>query len=67
LPNEFPAILQKGEIVIPKDKAKKSRRPFQPIFNVNVAAPNGTISPQSMTQLQAGLGTAIQRAMKRNT
>jgi len=67
MPGEFPAILQKGEAVIPKKQVAKERRgAFNPTININISAPTGNLPRQSISQLQAGIVSALDRANRRN-
>jgi hypothetical protein len=60
--DEFPAVLQKGETVVPKGK------PAGTVNNVtiNVAAPGGRMDRESLNSMQSGLFAAISRANQRN-
>ena len=61
-PDEYPAILQRGERVLSKREASA------PGMNVtiNVAAPQGRIDRESIQQVQSGLYATILRSRRRN-
>lgn len=61
-PDEFPAVLQRGERVVSKKEAS------MPATNItiHVAAPQGRIERQSLTQMQTALFSTLQRAGRRN-
>jgi tape measure domain-containing protein len=61
-PDEYPAILQRGERVLSRREASA------PGMNVtiNVAAPQGRIDRESMQQVQSGLYATILRSRRRN-
>ncbi len=60
-PDEYPAILQRGERVVSKDRAQ------MPAANItiNVAAPAGRLDRESIAGLQTALYTTINRAGRR--
>jgi hypothetical protein len=60
-PDEYPAILQKGERVLSRSEA---RRPAASI-TINVAAPGGRMDRESLSQLQAGLMATLSRSYGR--
>jgi hypothetical protein len=60
--DEFPAVLQKGERVIPKGKSANTNN-----ITINVAAPGGRMDRESLNSIQTGLYTALQRAGSRNS
>lgn len=60
--DEFPAVLQKGERVIPKGGGGNTYN--MPIY---VTAPGGRVDRESLSQMQAGLYSTLQRAGTRNT
>jgi TP901 family phage tail tape measure protein len=68
-PNEFPAILEKGETVIPADKSKRdfanTGQSQVNYFNVTVQAPDGNISKESQRQLQRRLTRSVAMANRR--
>jgi hypothetical protein len=70
MPNEFPAILQKGETVFTPGQLKAMGAGSGRRVNVNnnfyITAPGGRVAPQSVGQVQAGVYTSIVRAAKRN-
>jgi tape measure domain-containing protein len=61
-PDEYPAILQRGERVVSKSQAQ------MPAANItiNVAAPQGRLDRESIAGLQTALYTTINRAGRRN-
>jgi hypothetical protein len=61
--DEFPAVLQKGERVIPKGKSAGNTNNI----TINVAAPGGRMDRESLNSVQTGLYTALQRAGSRNS
>ena len=61
-PDEFPAILQRGERVIPKN----ARIGQPPQVTINVQAPRGYLDRESLGQVQAAAYTAWARAARRN-
>ena len=61
-PDEYPAILQRGERVV-----KKGGHASNNNITINVAAPGGSMSRESLATLQASLFTTLQRAGSRNT
>jgi hypothetical protein len=61
--DEFPAVLQKGERVIPKGKSAGNTNNI----TINVAAPGGRMDRESLNSIQTGLYTALQRAGSRNS
>lgn len=61
MPDEFPAILQKGERVTPKGRAGAMNN-----VTINVAAPNGRMDRESLSTLQSGLYAALSRQNRRN-
>jgi len=61
-PDEFPAILQRGERVIPKN----TRIGQPPSVTINVQAPKGYMDRESLGQVQAAAYTAWARAARRN-
>jgi hypothetical protein len=62
--DEFPAVLQKGERVIPKGKSVATNTNN---ITINVAAPAGRMDRESLNSIQTGLYTALQRAGSRNS
>jgi hypothetical protein len=62
-PDEFPAILQRGETVLPKSGFGAGMRP---VININLTTPTGNIPNESMSQLEHTVGRAVQRSMERN-
>lgn len=61
-PDEFPAILQRGERVIPRRQAVRER----PQVVINVQAPGGRVGRESLQGLQTALYAALDRAGRRN-
>lgn len=57
-PDEYPAILQRGERVLSR---REAGRPAANI-TINVAAPGGRMERESLSQLQAGLLATLSRA-----
>ena len=62
MPDEFPAVLQKGEQVIPRGW----RGDGGSNININITAPNGRVDRESISNLQAGVLAAMSRAARRN-
>ena len=60
-PDEFPAVLQRGERVVPKGRAGQ-----MPSVTINVQAPRGYLDRESVGQVQAAAYTAWARAARRN-
>jgi hypothetical protein len=59
-PDEFPAVLQRGETVIPKKGQP------QIINHITVQAPNGRMDRESLSQLQSSLYATMMRSFSRN-
>lgn len=59
------AMLHPQETVV--DHTKRQRSGMQVINNISISAPDGRISNESMTQLQARLGRSMQRSLARNS
>lgn len=62
-PDEFPAILQLGETVIPRAGAVRER-PME--IHVHMGGGDNNLTRQSLNQLQAAIGSSISRAVRRN-
>jgi hypothetical protein len=60
--DEYPAILQKGEQVIPKGGGKSS-----PIVHMHFYSQNGKYDRDSISQAQSSLYASMNRANRRNT
>ena len=60
--DEFPAVLQKGEQVIPKGGGKS-----QPIVHMHFYSQNGKYDRESVSQAQSGLYASLSRANRRNS
>lgn len=60
--DEFPAVLQKGEQVIPKGGGKS-----QPIVHMHFYSQNGRYDRESISQAQSGLYASLSRANRRNS
>jgi hypothetical protein len=60
--DEYPAILQKGEQVIPKGGGKSS-----PIVHMHFYSQNGKYDRDSISQAQSSLYASLNRANRRNT
>jgi hypothetical protein len=60
-PDEFPAVLQRGERVVPKGKSGSTNN-----VTINVAAPGGRMDRESLNHLQTALFASLQRAGQRN-
>jgi hypothetical protein len=63
MPDEYPAILQKGERVIPRNRANSMSNNI----TINVSAPNGMVSRESISQMTGALYASLQRSGRRNT
>jgi hypothetical protein len=61
-PDEFPAVLQRGERVIAKGKSGSTNN-----VTINVAAPGGRMDRESLNHLQTALFASLQRAGQRNS
>ena len=64
-PDEFPAILQKGETVIPKNKSHHHKDNFNIVFNVQT--PNAQSFMESRGQIMASLASEMDRYKRRNS
>lgn len=62
-PDEYPAILQRGERVVSKRDAARSGATT---ININVAAPQGRLDRESIAGVQTALYTTLNRAGRRN-
>ena len=60
--DEFPAVLQKGEQVIPKGGGKS-----QPIVHMHFYSQSGKYDRESVSQAQSGLYASLSRANRRNS
>jgi hypothetical protein len=60
--DEYPAILQKGEQVIPKGGGKSA-----PIVHMHFYSQNGKYDRESVSQAQSGLYASLSRANRRNS
>lgn len=60
--DEYPAILQKGEQVIPKGGRKSS-----PVVHMHFYSANGKYDRESVSQAQSSLYAALNRSNRRNT
>ena len=69
-PGEFPAILERGEAVFTKNQVKalagSGRTGMRVVNNINIAAPDGSVSSQTLNQVQAALAASMARAARRN-
>ena len=59
--DEYAAVLQHGERVLPKGQTGTTNN-----VTINVAAPNGRLDRESISQVQAGLFAALSRSARRN-
>lgn len=71
IPGEYPAILKRGEAVFTPNQLKAltggtKRRELRVINNFNIQAPAGSVSPQTINQVQAALSASLSRANRRN-
>jgi hypothetical protein len=60
--DEYPAILQKGEQVIPKGGGKSA-----PIVHMHFYSQSGKYDRESVSQAQSGLYASLSRANRRNS
>jgi hypothetical protein len=60
--DEYPAILQKGEQVIPKGGGKTA-----PVVHMHFYSQNGKYDRESVSQAQSGLYASLSRANRRNS
>ena len=60
--DEYPAVLQKGEQVIPKGGGKS-----QPIVHMHFYSQSGKYDRESVSQAQSGLYASLSRANRRNS
>jgi len=60
--DEYPAILQKGEQVVPKGGGKAA-----PIVHMHFYSQNGKYDRESVSQAQSGLYASLSRANRRNS
>ena len=60
--DEYPAVLQKGEQVIPKGNGKA-----QPIVHMHFYSQSGKYDRESISQAQSGLYASLSRANRRNS
>jgi hypothetical protein len=60
--DEYPAILQKGEQVVPKGGSKS-----QPIVHMHFYSQSGKYDRESISQAQSGLYASLSRANRRNS
>ncbi len=61
MPDEFPAVLQKGERVIPRGGGAGNN------ITINIAAPNGRVDRESISAMRAGLFAELNRQAMRNS
>jgi hypothetical protein len=63
-PDEFPAILQKGETVIPKERSNQDSGSIN--YHFNISAPDGKIARESQSQLYQMLWNIQNKSAQRN-
>jgi chromosome segregation ATPase len=61
MPDEYPAVLQKGERVIPRGGGAGNN------ITINIAAPNGRVDRESISAMRAGLFAELNRQAMRNS
>ena len=68
-PDEFPAILQKGEEVRSKDQVQDEEKQQQPRIQQNISVktgPDGKVAQESMQQMQRKAARSLNNAMRRS-
>ena len=61
-PDEYPAILQRGEVVVPKRDARRTLGPANVV--INVTTPDADSFRASQTQITAAMARGLQRAQR---
>jgi lambda family phage tail tape measure protein len=67
MPDEVPAILQRGEIVIPRDQAGKMGGSSSPVINMTIVTRDAESFRQSRGQIMGDLAVSLARHKGRNT
>ena len=67
MPDEVPAILQRGEIVIPREQAGKMGGSSSPVINMTIVTRDAESFRQSRGQIMGDLAVSLARHKGRNT
>jgi hypothetical protein len=67
MPDEVPAILQRGEIVIPRDQAQQRGSTSAPVINMTIVTRDAESFRQSRGQIMGELAVSLARHKGRNT
>jgi lambda family phage tail tape measure protein len=67
MPDEVPAILQRGEIVIPRDQAQQRGSTSTPVINMTIVTRDAESFRQSRGQIMGELAVSLARHKGRNT
>ncbi|MFN7754463.1 MAG: phage tail tape measure C-terminal domain-containing protein [Holosporales bacterium] len=67
MPDEVPAILQRGEVVIPRDQAGKMGGSSSPVINMTIVTRDAESFRQSRGQIMGDLAVSLARHKGRNT
>ena len=67
MPDEVPAILQRGEIVIPRDQARSMGGASAPVINMTIVTRDSESFRQSRGQIMGDLAVSLARHKGRNT
>ncbi|MCA3269105.1 MAG: hypothetical protein INF44_02020, partial [Thalassospira sp.] len=67
MPDEVPAILQRGEIVIPREQAGKMGSSSSPVINMTIVTRDAESFRQSRGQIMGDLAVSLARHKGRNT
>jgi lambda family phage tail tape measure protein len=67
MPDEVPAILQRGEVVIPRDQAGKMGSSSSPVINMTIVTRDAESFRQSRGQIMGDLAVSLARHKGRNT
>jgi tape measure domain-containing protein len=63
-PDEYPAILQRGEVVIPRQDARRAMTPAPATVVVNITTPDAESFRASQGQVAAAMARSLQRAQR---
>jgi lambda family phage tail tape measure protein len=67
MPDEVPAILQRGEVVIPREQAGKTGGSSSPVINMTIVTRDAESFRQSRGQIMGDLAVSLARHKGRNT
>jgi lambda family phage tail tape measure protein len=67
MPDEVPAILQRGEVVIPREQAGKMGGSSSPVINITIVTRDAESFRQSRGQIMGDLAVSLARHKGRNT